>query len=99
MTACPLSLGAGLGVGVAYGALGVRPPAPPIIAPLRLLGMIAGEAMVSYLRGHRLPDVLASLRHAKSFAVGPVDGTGATPASPQPPSRPPSPGASQRRTG
>jgi len=99
VTAYLLSLGAGLGVGVAYGALGVRSPAPPIIALLGLLGMLAGEAMVSYLRGHRLPDVVASLCHAKSFAVGPVGGTGATPASSQPPPAPACSETSQRRIG
>jgi XapX domain-containing protein len=99
VTAYPLSLGAGLGVGVAYGALGVRSPAPPVVALLGLLGMLAGEAMVSYLRGHRLPDVVATLCHVKSFAHGPVDGTGAMAASSQPPPAPPCPETSQRRTG
>ncbi len=60
-----LSLGVGLFVGVAYGLLGVRSPAPPIIALLGLLGMLAGEAAVQYWRGH--PDALASLFHTKSF--------------------------------
>lgn len=38
-----LSLGAGLLVGVIYGLLGVRSPAPPVIALLGLLGILAGE--------------------------------------------------------
>jgi XapX domain-containing protein len=61
-----IALGVGLGVGVAYGLLGVRSPAPPVIALLGLLGMLSGETLVSYLRGH--PDVLASFGHAKTFA-------------------------------
>ncbi len=62
-----LSLAVGLLVGVAYGLLGVRSPAPPIIALLGLLGMLAGEAAVQYWRGH--PDVIATLFHTKSFGL------------------------------
>jgi XapX domain-containing protein len=57
----------GIAVGVAYGLFGVRSPAPPMIALLGLLGMLTGEAAVSYLRGH--PDVWANLWHSKSFAI------------------------------
>ncbi len=62
-----LSLAAGLAVGVAYGLIGVKSPAPPIIALVGLLGILAGEMAVSYWRGH--PAVLSSLLHRKSFAV------------------------------
>lgn len=62
-----LSLAVGLGVGVIYGLLAVRSPAPPIIALIGLLGMLAGEALVGWLRGHS--DVLSSALHLKSFAV------------------------------
>jgi len=41
-----LSLGAGLLVGVIYALLGVKSPAPPVIALLGLLGMLAGEQAV-----------------------------------------------------
>ena len=41
-----LSLGAGLLVGVIYGLLGVKSPAPPVIALLGLLGILAGEQAV-----------------------------------------------------
>lgn len=41
-----VALGAGLFVGVIYGVLNVRSPAPPVIALLGLLGMLAGEQVV-----------------------------------------------------
>ena len=62
-----LSLVAGIGVGVAYGLISVRSPAPPIIALLGLLGMLAGEAAVQWIRGHS--DAVANALHLKSFAV------------------------------
>lgn len=62
-----LSLVAGIGIGAIYGLIAVRSPAPPIIALLGLLGMLAGEAAVQWLRGHS--DVVARMCHSKSFAV------------------------------
>jgi XapX domain-containing protein len=41
-----LSLGAGLLVGVIYSLLNVRSPAPPLVALLGLLGMLAGEQVI-----------------------------------------------------
>ena len=41
-----LSLGAGLLVGVVYSLLNVRSPAPPVIALVGLLGILAGEQIV-----------------------------------------------------
>lgn len=38
-----MSLGAGLLVGVIYGLLNVRSPAPPAIALIGLLGILVGE--------------------------------------------------------
>lgn len=65
MTPYLLSAGVGLGVGVLYALLGVRSPAPPVIALLGLLGMLAGEAAVTWLRGH--PQALGWMCHAKTF--------------------------------
>jgi XapX domain-containing protein len=41
-----LALGAGLVVGVVYSLLNVRSPAPPVIALIGLLGILAGEQIV-----------------------------------------------------
>lgn len=41
-----ISLAVGLLVGILYGSLGVRSPAPPAIALLGLLGMLLGEQVV-----------------------------------------------------
>ena len=69
-----LSLAAGIGVGVIYGLIAVRSPAPPIIALLGLLGMLAGEAAVQWFRGHQ--DVLSKCLHSKSFTVAQNDAPG-----------------------
>lgn len=45
-----LSLGAGLVVGVVYSLLGVRSPAPPVIALIGLAGILVGEQIVPTLR-------------------------------------------------
>ncbi|ALS65477.1 DUF1427 family protein [Pandoraea apista] len=41
-----VSLGVGVLVGIIYGGLGVRSPAPPAVALLGLLGMLIGEQVV-----------------------------------------------------
>ena len=41
-----LSLAAGLLVGMIYGVLNVRSPAPPVIALVGLLGILIGEQVV-----------------------------------------------------
>jgi XapX domain-containing protein len=41
-----LSLGAGLLVGIVYSLLGVRSPAPPVVALIGLLGILVGEQVV-----------------------------------------------------
>ncbi|GAB7538804.1 hypothetical protein BGC_50280 [Burkholderia sp. 3C] len=45
-----VSMGVGLGVGVLYGVLNVRSPAPPLIALIGLLGMVIGETAIRWLR-------------------------------------------------
>ena len=45
-----MSLGAGLLVGVIYGLLNVRSPAPPVIALVGLLGILAGEQVVPLVK-------------------------------------------------
>jgi XapX domain-containing protein len=49
-----LALGAGLLVGIVYNLLGVRSPAPPIIALVGLAGILLGEQAVPIVR--RLAD-------------------------------------------
>jgi XapX domain-containing protein len=41
-----LSLGAGLLVGIIYSLLDVRSPAPPLVALVGLLGILAGEQII-----------------------------------------------------
>jgi XapX domain-containing protein len=41
------SLGAGILMGVIYGVLHVRSPAPPLVALVGLLGMLVGEQILS----------------------------------------------------
>ena len=61
-----LSLGAGLLVGVIYSLINVRSPAPPLVALVGLLGILAGEQIVPVARqvinGHSLA---AAWRQAK----------------------------------
>lgn len=61
-----LSLGAGLLVGVVYSLLNVRSPAPPLVALVGLLGILAGEQIIPVARqivaGHGLA---AAWRQAK----------------------------------
>ena len=53
MTGYLVSLLMGFAVGVAYGLVGVRSPAPPLIALVGLLGMVLGELAVDKAK-HRL---------------------------------------------
>lgn len=50
MQAYVISLGAGLLVGVIYGLMGVRSPAPPAIALVGLLGILLGEQVVPIVK-------------------------------------------------
>lgn len=49
-----LSLVVGLGVGVLYGLLRVKSPAPPIIALLGLLGMVLGEHLAVWMQTKKI---------------------------------------------
>lgn len=50
MKAYLLSLATGVLVGVIYNLLGVRSPAPPVIALIGLLGMVIGEQALPVVR-------------------------------------------------
>lgn len=49
-----LSLVVGLGVGVLYGLIRVKSPAPPIVALLGLLGMVLGEQLGIWVQTKKL---------------------------------------------
>lgn len=55
-----LSLGAGLLIGVIYSLIGVRSPAPPIVALIGLAGILAGEQILPFAK--RLADPSATIR-------------------------------------
>jgi XapX domain-containing protein len=55
-----ISLLMGLAVGVAYGLVQVRSPAPPLIALVGLLGMVLGEQALDLARSHFAPPAQAS---------------------------------------
>ena len=55
MTGYLVSLLVGLAVGVAYGLIQVRSPAPPLIALVGLLGMVLGEQAIDAARHHFVP--------------------------------------------
>ncbi|WP_260928146.1 XapX domain-containing protein [Novosphingobium sp. 9] len=64
MKAYLFSLAAGLLVGVVYSLLGVRSPAPPMIALVGLLGILLGEQIIplagSMLAKNHLAEVVIS---------------------------------------
>jgi XapX domain-containing protein len=59
MKAYLLSLFAGLLVGVFYNVINVRSPAPPVIALIGLLGILAGEQIPPLVRDLWLKEPLA----------------------------------------
>jgi XapX domain-containing protein len=59
-----LSLGLGLLVGVIYALSGVRSPAPPVIALVGLLGILAGEQLPSWVK--------AVLPHSTTLDAAPI---------------------------
>jgi len=58
------ALGAGLLVGIVYSLLGVRSPAPPVVALVGLLGILLGEQIVPLAKRlwHGQSDVIAETR-------------------------------------
>jgi XapX domain-containing protein len=61
-----ISLLMGLVVGVAYGLIQVRSPAPPLIALVGLLGMVLGEQAIEMMNHHLPPHSEASIRQSSS---------------------------------
>lgn len=67
-----ISLGAGLLVGVIYGLLNVRSPAPPVVALIGLLGILVGEQIVPLARSmwEREPAAVSWLHQIKPHIFG-----------------------------
>jgi XapX domain-containing protein len=84
-----ISLAVGLLVGVIYALFNVRSPAPPVIALIGLLGILAGEQIVplvkrlmspesvnvSWVRQEIVPHVLGSLPVGQSVKPKPPEGS------------------------
>jgi XapX domain-containing protein len=64
-----VSLGVGLLVGVVYGVLRVRSPAPPIVALVGLLGILIGEQIPPFVKQMWLRESSETQRwpHRSSF--------------------------------
>jgi XapX domain-containing protein len=96
MTGYLVSLLMGLAVGVVYGLVQVRSPAPPLIALVGLLGMVLGEQAIDMTKHHLAPPAQISIRQALMMSRGlPSLAAGRTPARagyrPSPASRLPMP--------
>jgi XapX domain-containing protein len=59
-----ISFAVGLFVGVLYGVIRVKSPAPPIVALLGLLGMVLGEQLGGWILAKKV-----SLTHAASVCL------------------------------
>jgi XapX domain-containing protein len=64
MKMLPISFAVGLFVGVFYGVIRVKSPAPPIIALLGLLGMVLGEQLGGWIITKKM-----SVTHAASVCL------------------------------
>jgi len=69
-----ISLVLGVGVGIVYGLLGVRSPAPPVVALVGLLGMLGGEQLATLGRHYFMPPPPSARSDATPPSVG--DGPG-----------------------
>ncbi|KQQ49138.1 hypothetical protein ASF69_21590 [Rhizobium sp. Leaf311] len=67
-----LSLAVGLLVGIIYGLLNVRSPAPPVIALVGLLGILVGEQIVPLAKTiwAKEPAAVSWLTHIKPHMFG-----------------------------
>jgi XapX domain-containing protein len=65
-----VSLVMGLAVGVAYGLIQVRSPAPPLIALIGLLGMVLGEQAIGMAKRHISPFPRASIEQSTDHGPG-----------------------------
>ncbi len=72
-----VSLGAGLLVGIIYSMLGVRSPAPPIVALVGLAGILLGEQIVPLAK--RLADRPELVRYFREDCAPQILGTPAIP--------------------
>ena len=68
-----LSFAVGLGVGVLYGLIRVKSPAPPIVALLGLLGMVLGEQLGIWFHTKKLdaPRAVAACLVGESYGSPP----------------------------
>lgn len=72
MKAYLIALGAGLLVGIVYSLLGVRSPAPPVIALVGLAGILLGEQLIPVAK--RVADRPELARYVKNECAGHVLG-------------------------
>lgn len=70
MTGYLVSLLMGLAVGVAYGLVEVRSPAPPMIALVGLFGMVLGQQAVDMAKRHFVPPPQNAVQHDADGAQG-----------------------------
>jgi|GEM_PF-2052496 len=64
-----LSLLAGCLVGVIYGLLKVRSPAPPVVALIGLLGILIGEHLVNFVRTSLTPAQVITFQEKNGRAL------------------------------
>ncbi|HUO13238.1 MAG TPA: XapX domain-containing protein [Caulobacteraceae bacterium] len=72
-----ISLAIGLFVGLIYGLLGVRSPAPPVVALIGLLGILAGEQIPTMAKAlwAREPLAVSWLQQVRPHVFGQLPGS------------------------
>jgi XapX domain-containing protein len=80
-----LSFVVGLGVGVLYGLIRVKSPAPPIVALLGLLGMVLGEQLGIWIQTKKLdvPRAATICLFGESYSSAPSTRNALTVSEPQ----------------